>query len=113
MAYTSGANDAFNAGQFHAVNDQHGNAFSITLGDAAGSADQGLADTSERWDAEAGTGYTPHSVLAGLPGMSGNGMSSADAGRVLPGGRQLMSPDGTSQSSYGQASTLQAIYGTD
>ncbi len=107
------ANEAFQSGVNHVVMDGHANSASITLGDAASSADQGLADSSERWNSEAGGGYTPRSVLAGLPAISGDGMSAADAARLLPGGRQLMSPNGVGESSYQQASTLHAIYGTD
>lgn len=111
--FGSNTNDAFNQGQFHTVMDQHANASSITLGDEASSADQGLDDTSARWNDAVGQGYEPRSILAGLPGMSGNGMSAADAGRVLPGGAQLPAPDGTSAGTYQQTSTLGVLYGTD
>jgi hypothetical protein len=114
MAWTpNGANDAFNQGQFHTVNPGRPNSFSLTLGDADSSADQGLDDTSARWNDAVGQGYEPHSILAGLPGMSGNGMSAADAGRVLPGGAQLPAPDGTSAGTYQQTSTLGVLFGTD
>jgi hypothetical protein len=58
MAYTPGANDAFNSGVAHQVNPGRSNASSITLG-----TDSGLDQTSQRWDS-----MTPRGVLASTVG---------------------------------------------
>src|ERR1700752_727542 len=91
------SNDAFYGdGIGHAqANGRDNSAGSITLNDDAGGGDQGLAATSARWNAAAAGGYEPHSILAGLPGMSGNGTSAEDAQRKLPGGGSLPSPNGS------------------
>jgi hypothetical protein len=67
-----GANDAFTSGVAHIVNPGRANANSVTLNDSASTADQGLADTSARWDAS-----TPHAVLRTALGGSPSG---TDAG---------------------------------
>lgn len=104
--FGSGVNHTQNAGRDNFAG-------SLTLNDSADDADQGLDSTSARWNSEAGTAYTPHSVLAGLQGMSGNGMSQADAGRLLPGGGQMESPNGSAEDTYGESSLLNRVYGED
>lgn len=111
--YSMSSNAEFAAGHTPLSNSGRGNDNSLTLNDSASTADQGLAATSARWNTEAGTGYTPHSVLAGLPGMSGNGMSAAEAERLLPGGRTMPSPNGEGQDTYGSSSELGMLYGSD
>jgi hypothetical protein len=107
MAWTTNnANDEFGAGLSLLTNPRRGNDASITLSDA------GLDAASERWNAERGQGYSPHSVLAAVPGVSGYGMSEADSGRVPPGGGRLPSPDGQGAAS-GQSGELHLLYGAD
>lgn len=60
----------------------------------------GLAEQSAIFNSKVPGVFTPKSVLAGLPGISGNGMSAADAQRVMPGGYQLPSANGMAQSDY-------------
>ena len=57
----------------------------------------------------AGEMATPHSVLQGLPGMSGNGMSAEDASRKLPGGYQMPSTNGIASGDYEQAMRLRMV----
>lgn len=52
---------------------------------------------------------TPHSVLQGLPGMSGNGKSAEDAQRTLPGGYTLPSSNGISSGTYDAAMRLHML----
>jgi hypothetical protein len=66
-----------------------------TPGDAASSLEEDAAVFNSKVPGQ----FTPHSVLQGLPGMSGNGMSAADAGRLLPGGTRMPSPNGSSDQS--------------
>lgn len=105
---------AFGAGVNHTQADGRNNfANSITLDGDAGSGDQGLADTSARWNAAAGGGFTPHSVLQSVM-PSGNGMSAEDAARQLPGGGPaLPSPNGSGQDTYEQSALLSRLYGAD
>lgn len=73
----------------------------------------GLAQDSAVLNAKvAGMMATPHSVLQGLPGMSPNGKSEADAQRTLPGGYTLPSMNGSSQESY-EAATRMRLMGRD
>lgn len=59
----------------------------------------------------AGEMARPHSVLAGLPGMSGNGMSEEDRQRVLPGGYTLPSQNGIGSDSYDAVNRLRMMGG--
>lgn len=66
MPYLGGSQtDAFGDGLNHVVNPGRSNLGSITLGDQASSADQGLEDTAERWNAASmSAATTPQGVLA-------------------------------------------------
>lgn len=66
MAWTSAATGAeFAAGVSHLANPGRANVGSITLGTDASEADQGLDQTSARWDS-----LTPHAVLQSATGGS-------------------------------------------
>lgn len=73
----------------------------------------GLADESQQFNDKVGRGFTPHSVLQGFSGMSGNGMSSEEAGRLLPGGMSMGTPNGSSPESYDQSRMLRFVSHTD
>jgi hypothetical protein len=87
MTWTSnGANAEMNAGISHLVNNQHANLGSITLGDEASSADQGLDETTDRWNGAVGqVATTARSVLAPYA-FSSNASPNGTAGQnFLPG----------------------------
>lgn len=69
----------------------------------------GLAEQSAVFNSQVPGRYTPHSVLAGIPGLSGNGKSQADAGRTLPGGYTLPSANGMGQDTYETAMKLRLL----
>lgn len=93
------ANDAFGQGLNHTQNAGHTNLGSITLGDAASSADQGLADTSGRWSSEgAEAAVTPHSVLA--PYSFSRSANGSDGQNYLPDGAYLGNSDGMSSTDF-------------
>jgi hypothetical protein len=70
-----GSNDAFQSGVIHNTNETgHQNAF--TLGDDARSSDQGLADTSARWNDMAPRAFT-QSTPAGSPAETDAGVEFA------------------------------------
>lgn len=61
----------------------------------------GLAEQSAIFNSKVPGQFTPRSVLAGLPGMSSNGMSEQDSQRKIPGAaRMLPSSNGMAQSDY-------------
>lgn len=73
-------------------------------------ADAGLTDDSMQWNAQAGGGYRPSSVLTPIgknPG--GNGMSVGDASRRTFDGQYLGSVVGTSESSFEPAAMLRLL----
>jgi len=81
MAWTSNGTGAeFGAGVQHVTNQGRANVGSITLGTDARNADQGLAQTSDRWSA-----LTPRGVLA-----SATGGSPADTDAVVQWGQQAV-----------------------
>jgi hypothetical protein len=53
--------------------------------------------------------FTPRSVLQDVNQRSANGMSAQDYGRVLPGGYQMPSMNGSDESSYQQASMMRML----
>lgn len=53
--------------------------------------------------------FTPHSVLQGLPGMSGNGGDEVAQQRKLPGGYTLPSSNGIGSGDYEQAMRLHML----
>lgn len=68
----------------------------------------GLDASAAKFNDKVGQGFTPHSVLQGLPGMSGNGMSSVDAERKIPGGITLPATNGLDPS---EAATRMRLIG--
>lgn len=78
-----------------------------------GSVASGLNEDSAVFNSKVPGQFTPHSVLAGLPGMSGNGMSEDDKERVLPGGYQLPSANGQSNESYQAARMMRLMSGSE
>lgn len=58
----------------------------------------GLAEESAMFNSKVPGKFTPHSVLQGISGTSGNGMS--DTSRFLPNGQLLPSQNGSSEESY-------------
>lgn len=66
----------------------------------------GLAEQSAIFNSKVPGQFTPHSVLQGLPGMSGNGMSAEDAQRKMPGGYTLPSSNGMAANDYDTAMRL-------
>jgi len=93
--------DAFNQGLFHPVNNQHANAGSITLGDEASSADQGLDASSDRWNSNvANVATSARSVLAPFSfsrAASPNGTASQN---YIQGLGSLGSANGESQQTF-------------
>lgn len=83
-------------------------AFSDGVSGTPGMVASGLSADSEKFNDQVGQGFTPHSVLQGLPGMSGNGMSSADAERKIPGGFTLPTTNGLDPS---EAATRMRLMG--
>jgi hypothetical protein len=69
----------------------------------------GLAEQSAMFNSQVPGRFTPHSVLQGLPGMSGNGMSEEDAQRKLPGGYTLPSSNGMATGDYDSAMKLRLL----
>lgn len=70
----------------------------------------GLAEQSAKFNDQVGASMlTPHSVLQGIPGMSGNGMSEQDAQRKLPGGYTLPSSNGFASNDYESAMRLRLL----
>lgn len=69
----------------------------------------GLNEDSAVFNSKVPGQFTPRSVLAGLPGMSGNGMSDADRDRILPGGYRLPSSNGMSSGDYDAAMRLRLV----
>jgi hypothetical protein len=53
--------------------------------------------------------FTPRSVLQEINQRSANGMSSQDYARVLPGGYQMPSMNGSDESSYQTASMMRML----
>lgn len=70
-----------------------------------------LDEASAMFNSQVPGQFTPHSVLQELPGMSGNGMSEADAGRKMPGGHTLPSANGQSTQSYAAARMMRLMSG--
>jgi hypothetical protein len=110
----NGANDAFNQGQFHTVMDQHANASSITLGDEARSADQGLDEISDRWNGAVGqVATTARSVLAPYA-FSSNASPNGTAGQnFLPGYGSLGTGNGEDTQTFDQNLRLRQQGDTD
>lgn len=74
----------------------------------------GLAEESAQFNDKVGkTLLAPHSVLQGFSGMSGNGMSADDAERILPGGYQMPSSNGSSTESYNAARMMRMLSGSE
>lgn len=71
----------------------------------------GLAEESAMFNSKVPGRFTPHSVLQQYSGMSGNGMSEADAARVFPGGYTDRSANGSSADSYEAARMMRMISG--
>lgn len=69
----------------------------------------GLAEQAAIFNSKVPGQFTPHSVLQGLPGMSGNGMSEQDAQRRLPGGYTLPSGNGMATGDYESAMRLRLL----
>lgn len=68
----------------------------------------GLSEQSAMFNSKVPGQFTPHSVLQGLPGMSGNGMSDQDRQRVMPGGYTLPANNGLDPS---EAATRMRLMG--
>lgn len=115
MAWSSnGANAEMNAGINHLVNNQHANLSSITLGDEASSADQGLDETSDRWNGAVGqVATTAHSVLAPYA-FSSNASPNGTAGQdFLPGYGSLGTGNGEDTQTFDQNLRLRLQGDTD
>jgi hypothetical protein len=69
----------------------------------------GLSAQSQQFNDKVGRGVSVQSVLQGMPGMSGNGMSEEDKGHILPGGYQMGSANGMSQGDYEPAMRLRML----
>jgi hypothetical protein len=104
MAYNPGANDAFQSGISHQVNNQHANFGSITLGDEASSADQGLQETSDAWNSQVGqVATTARSVLE--PYAFDRSANGSDGRDFLPNGAFLGSSNGESSGTFNKTLT--------
>lgn len=66
----------------------------------------GLAEESAMFNSKVPGRFTPHSVLQGISGTSGNGMSSQDTQRFMPNGSLLPSQNGSSEQSYEAAQQM-------
>jgi hypothetical protein len=94
-------NNAFQSGQFHQVNNQHTNTGSITLGDEASSADQGLDETAAKWNNQVGqVATTARSVLE--PYAFDRSANGSDGRNFLPNGAFLGSSNGESIGTFNQ-----------
>lgn len=78
-------------------------------GPVASSLDEKSAVLNEQ---VAGDMARPHSVLAGLPGMSGNGGDEVYKASLLPGGGTLGTSNGASPESF-QAAQIHRMYGSN
>lgn len=85
-------------------------AFSDGVNGTPGMVASGLARESAQFNDKVGRELlTPHSVLQGIPGMSGNGMSAEDASRKILGGYMLPSANGMSSGDYESAMRLRLL----
>jgi hypothetical protein len=97
----SNSNAELQAGMTPTPTTGHVNPFSHTLNDTAGSADQGLADTSERWDASsASVAATPQSVLAPLAFSRNASPNGTSGSNFVPGVGSLGSDNAESDQTF-------------
>ena len=83
--------------------------FSDGVQGTPGAVASSLNEDSAIFNSKVPGAFTPRSILAGIPGMSGNGMSAQDASRKLPGGYTMPSGNGIAQGDYESAMRLRMI----
>lgn len=100
MAYTPGANDAFQSGINHQVLDSHENTQRITL-------DGALQADDDRWNSDVqNVATTPHSVLVPYSFSRKASANGSDGSRFILGYGQLGSGDGDSADTYDKNMSL-------